>query len=62
MLATTPNRFHEEYTVSALSAGLDVLLEKPLAYTLESAERIADAAHAVGVLYGRLQQPVNTGT
>ena len=44
VLITTPNRFHEEYAVSALSAGLDVLLEKPLAHTLESAERIAEAA------------------
>ncbi|MFC6785572.1 Gfo/Idh/MocA family protein [Halobaculum halobium] len=41
---TTPNRFHEEYAVSALEWGLDVLLEKPLAHTLESAERIAEAA------------------
>jgi predicted dehydrogenase len=44
VFVTTPNRFHEEYAVSALEAGLDVLLEKPLAHTLESAERIADAA------------------
>ncbi|GAA0540076.1 Gfo/Idh/MocA family oxidoreductase [Halorubrum ejinorense] len=46
VLITTPNRFHEEYATSALSAGLDVLLEKPLAHTLESAERIAEAARA----------------
>ena len=46
LFVTTPNRFHEEYTVEALSAGLDVLLEKPLAHTLESAERIVEAAHA----------------
>ncbi|EMA64461.1 Gfo/Idh/MocA family protein [Halorubrum lipolyticum] len=44
VLITTPNRFHEEYAVSALEAGLDVLLEKPLAHTVESAERIAEAA------------------
>ena len=44
VLITTPNRFHEEYAISALEAGLDVLLEKPLAHTLESAERIAEAA------------------
>ncbi|QZX99470.1 Gfo/Idh/MocA family protein [Halobaculum rubrum] len=46
VLITTPNRFHEEYAVSALEWGLDVLLEKPLAHTLESAERIAEAARA----------------
>lgn len=44
VIVTTPNRFHEEYAVSALDAGLDVLLEKPLAHALESAERIVAAA------------------
>ncbi len=44
VVVSTPNRFHEEYVVSALEAGLDVLVEKPLAHTLESAQRIADAA------------------
>ncbi|MFW6320562.1 MAG: Gfo/Idh/MocA family protein, partial [Halohasta sp.] len=41
---TTPNRYHEQYAIEALEAGCDVLLEKPLAHTLESAQRIADAA------------------
>jgi len=45
VLITTPNRFHEEHAVSALEADLDVLLEKPLAHSLESAERIAAAAN-----------------
>jgi len=44
VLITTPNRFHEQYAVSALEAGLDVLLEKPLAHSIESAERITEAA------------------
>jgi predicted dehydrogenase len=48
VVVTTPNRFHEEYAVAALEAGLDVLLEKPLAHTVESAERIADAARDAG--------------
>jgi predicted dehydrogenase len=46
VIVTTPNRFHEEYAVAALAAGLDVLLEKPLAHSVESAERIVEAAHA----------------
>ena len=44
VLVTTPNKFHEEYVVGALDAGLDVFVEKPLAHTVASAERIAEAA------------------
>ena len=44
VVVTTPNAYHEEYAVPALEAGLSVLVEKPLAHTLESAERIAAAA------------------
>ncbi|WP_290814953.1 Gfo/Idh/MocA family protein [Halovivax sp.] len=46
VVVTTPNKFHEEYAVAALERGIHVLLEKPLAHTLESAERIAVAAEA----------------
>lgn len=41
-----PNRFHERVAIDALETGRNVLLEKPLAHTLESAERIANAAAA----------------
>lgn len=44
VIVTTPNRFHEPITVDALEAGAHVLVEKPLAHSLESGERIADAA------------------
>jgi len=44
VIVATPNRFHAEYTVAALEAGFDVFVEKPLAHTLEDAERIATAA------------------
>ncbi len=41
---STPNAFHEEAVIPALERGLAVLCEKPLADSLESAERIAAAA------------------
>ena len=44
VIICVPNAFHEEYAVDALARGVHVLLEKPLAHTLASAERIADAA------------------
>jgi predicted dehydrogenase len=44
VVVATPNRYHEEYAVAALEAGLDVLLEKPVAHSLESAEEIAATA------------------
>ncbi|WP_436926124.1 Gfo/Idh/MocA family protein [Halosimplex amylolyticum] len=40
----SPNRFHEDATVAAFERDLDVLVEKPLAHSVESAERIAAAA------------------
>ncbi|WIV66627.1 Gfo/Idh/MocA family protein [Natrialbaceae archaeon AArc-T1-2] len=43
IVIATPNRFHEPIAVAALEAGHDVLVEKPLAHTLESARRIAEA-------------------
>lgn len=46
VIVTTPNKFHEECAVAALDADVSVLLEKPLAHTLESADRIAKAAAA----------------
>lgn len=63
VVVSTPNRFHEEYVTSALEAGLDVLVEKPLAHTLESAERIAEtAAEADGFcmlgFHNRFRNPV----
>lgn len=44
MIVTVPNQYHEDHAVKALEAGLDVLIEKPLAHTVASAERIAKAA------------------
>ncbi|MWG36259.1 Gfo/Idh/MocA family protein [Halomarina oriensis] len=39
-----PNHLHVEPTVTALEAGTNVLCEKPLAPTLDGAERMAEAA------------------
>lgn len=44
VIVATPNRHHESVATGALEAGLDVLVEKPLAHSLESAERIVEAA------------------
>lgn len=44
VVVSTPTSLHETVTIDAFEAGLDVLLEKPLADSLESARRIADAA------------------
>lgn len=67
VVVTTPNRFHEEYAVGALEAGRDVLLEKPLANTLDSAERIAAAARDADGLcmvgfHNRFEDPVEVAT
>lgn len=43
VIVTTPNCFHEKYAVAALKEGVHVLCEKPLAHTVESAERIVAA-------------------
>ena len=44
VIVTTPNKYHETYAVDALEQDLHVLLEKPLAHDLESAEAIASVA------------------
>ncbi len=44
IIITTPNKYHEQYAVDAFERDLHVLLEKPLAHSIESATRIADAA------------------
>ncbi|MCO8246533.1 MULTISPECIES: Gfo/Idh/MocA family oxidoreductase [unclassified Haladaptatus] len=41
---STPNAFHEDAVVAALGQGYDVLCEKPLADSLEAAERMAETA------------------
>ena len=45
-----PTAHHESIAVALASAGVHLLVEKPLAGTTESARRIVEAADAAGVL------------
>jgi len=45
----TPNRFHCEHAVEAMRHGKHVAVEKPMAVTLEEADRMIDAAERYGV-------------
>jgi predicted dehydrogenase len=47
-----PNHLHAEPSIAALEAGTPVLCEKPLAPTLDAAERMRDAAAEAGVPSG----------
>ena len=49
VIVASPKRFHEEHAVSAAQAGKDVFLEKPMATSLEGAERVIAAAARAGV-------------
>lgn len=48
ILAMVPHHLHEAVATEALAAGLHVLLEKPMAPTLEECDRILAAAAAAG--------------
>ncbi|MFD9949583.1 Gfo/Idh/MocA family protein [Nonomuraea sp. NPDC059023] len=48
VIIATPHDTHEQIAVAALAAGKHVLLEKPLAHDLGSAQRIAAAADEAG--------------
>jgi predicted dehydrogenase len=59
---STPNFLHEEQAVAALQAGKHVLLQKPMANTLEAADRIVAAARKsrgkLGMYMSSYTQPV----
>ena len=46
-----PHDLHEQFTIEALGAGRHVLLEKPIAPTLEAADRILAAAEQAGTVF-----------
>ena len=45
----TPTELHTEHVVAAASAGKHVLVEKPMAITLDQAQRMVEAAQRAGV-------------
>lgn len=57
VLVATPNSFHFEHTMAALSAGKHVMVEKPMALDLAQARRMIDAAQqrsrALSVFHNR---------
>jgi predicted dehydrogenase len=44
VVIASPKRFHEEHAIAAARAGKDVFLEKPMATSLEGADRVIAAA------------------
>lgn len=47
----TPDFAHTEPTVASLQAGKNVLMEKPMAFTLEECEKIINAANETGAIF-----------
>ena len=45
----TPNRFHAEHAITAMRAGKHVIVEKPMAITLEEADRMVEVSRKEGV-------------
>lgn len=49
-VVAAPTAFHEEISVKLIDAGIHILIEKPIAHSLESALRIETAAKNKGVI------------
>lgn len=49
VIIATPDQFHREPALLAAAAGVDILLEKPIATTIEDAEAIIEAVTAANV-------------
>ncbi len=49
VILATPNALHVEQGLACIAAGIPVLVEKPLAHTLEAGERLVAAAEDAGV-------------
>lgn len=55
-IVCTPHPFHLEPTVEAANSGANVLVEKPLASTLEDCDKMIEACHHAGVKLGVISQ------
>ncbi|MDR2764628.1 MAG: Gfo/Idh/MocA family oxidoreductase [Tannerella sp.] len=55
-IVCNPHPFHKEVTIQAAQAGANVLVEKPLAATLEDSDAMIDACRAAGVKLGVVSQ------
>ena len=49
VIIATPDRLHEEQTIAAAQAGKHILLEKPMATSLEACDRMHEACEQAGV-------------
>ena len=53
VVVATPNRTHAEVALTAIEAGLPVVIDKPLAASVEEAEQVLDAGGRVTVFQNR---------
>ncbi len=62
VILATPNQFHVEHAVACIGAGLPMLLEKPIATTLEEGERLVkiveDAKATMLIGHHRAHSPI----
>lgn len=56
VMCCTPHPIHERVVVAAAGAGVNVLCEKPMAITLDEADRMIEAADAAGIAFGVIFQ------
>jgi UDP-N-acetyl-2-amino-2-deoxyglucuronate dehydrogenase len=56
VIIATPHLQHREHSISALEAGAHVLVEKPMALSVEACDAMISAAHTHGRLLGVISQ------
>ena len=54
---TSPDYCHKDHAVAALKAGKDVYLEKPMAITIESCDRIMETAYKTNMARKQMAAP-----